>query len=349
DQYIDLTKWTSMTPEGIARNVKDDNRHLTYDEADTARSAVAEGQAMVTFIDYTLRPAGMTVAHTPQIADKLKDTLGGSSNSPILSRAPLLLQQTLIFPYTEGLSFEAAVLQHADLQTAFAGTLDHPPSSSFEIMHPAAYLAHAHVPALLLPDIHPLIDADYTPYDVGVMGELDVRILTELFGGEDIAKALAPAWDGGYYFAAQKRSATTAEQKASTASIGLLYASHWKNRDSADTFVHVYTGELPRKYDHLTRRTQDEADVTEQVYSTGEGDVLISRSGAAVFISEGFPLELARKLRDAVNSLQAEGPLQVAGQGIAAPSQELSLGFARTLASFGMIRAALPGPYTGSR
>jgi len=55
-------------------------------------------------------------------------------------------------------------------------------------------MAHTPVPVLRLPDIHPLIDAQYTPYDVGVMGEFDVQILTELFGGDAIAAALAPEW-----------------------------------------------------------------------------------------------------------------------------------------------------------
>ncbi len=59
-------------------------------------------------------------------------------------------------------------------------------------------MAHTPVPVLRLPDIHPLLDAEYTPYDVGVMGELDVRILTELFGGQEMAKALTPAWNGGH-------------------------------------------------------------------------------------------------------------------------------------------------------
>ena len=79
------------------------------------------------------------------------------------------------------------------------------------------------MPVLRLPDIHPLIDAEYTPYDVGVMGELDVQILTELFGGREMADALAPAWNGGIYYAAQRKSAVTAAEKESTASIGLLY------------------------------------------------------------------------------------------------------------------------------
>jgi hypothetical protein len=169
------------------------------------------------------------------------------------------------------------------------------------------------VPVLRLPDIHPLIDAQYTPYDVGVMGEFDVQILTELFGGDAIAAALAPEWRGGIYYAAQKRSAVTAEEKESTASIGLLYESKWRNEDSARSFLRVYVDELPRKYSGLVRRSKDEADDNEQVYSTNEGDVLLTIDGTGVFVSEGFPLELARKLRESIASVQSDAPLELAG------------------------------------
>jgi hypothetical protein len=145
------------------------------------------------------------------------------------------------------------------------------------------------------------------------MGEFDVQILTELFGGDAIAAALAPEWRGGIYYAAQKRSAVTAEAKESTASIGLLYESKWRNEDSARSFLRVYADELPRKYSTLARRSKDEADEDEQVYSTNEGDVLLTISGTGVFVSEGFPLELARKLRDSVVSVQSDGPLELAG------------------------------------
>ena len=189
-----------------------------------------------------------------------------------------------------------------------------PPASTFEILHPAAYMAHAPVFVLRLPDIHPLLDAQYTPYDVGVMGEFDVQILTELFGGDAAAAALTPEWKGGIYYAAQKRSgAVTAEAKELTASIGLLYESKWRNEDSARSFLRVYADELPRKYSALARRSKDEADENEQVYSTNEGDVLLTIDGTGVFVSEGFPLELARKLRDSVVSVQSDGPLELAG------------------------------------
>jgi hypothetical protein len=313
DQRVGLTKWAEVGSEEIAKNVQQDNQHIQTDEADTARDAVTEGQAMVVFLDYSLRPTGKTLASSPELMDQLKDKLSDTSGSPMMARAPLLLQRSLLFPYSEGMSFEDAVLVKGGKEAAFGAVLANPPGSTFEILHPEAYMAHTPVPVLRLPDIHPLIDAEYTPYDVGVMGEFDVQILTELFGGDAIAAALTPEWRGGIYYAAQKRSAVTAEAKASTASIGLLYESKWRNEDSARSFLRVYAGELPRKYSGLVRRTKDEADGSEQVYSTNEGDVLLTIDGTGVFVSEGFPLELARKLRDSIVSVQSDGPLKLAG------------------------------------
>jgi hypothetical protein len=348
DQKIDLTKWSVVGQEDIAKNVEQDNHHIVTDEADTARDAVAEGQAMVVFLDYTMRDSGQTLAASPNIMDKLKDLMSDTSGSPIMARAPLLLQKSLLFPYNEGLGFEDSILIKAGKDAAFSAVLANPPSSTSEILHPAAYMAHVPVPVLRLPDIHPLIEAEYTPYDVGVMGEFDVRILTELFGGQQIADALTPAWAGGIYYAAQKRSAMTPEAKASPASIGLLYESKWKNEDSARSFVRVYAGQLPRKYSGLVRRTKDEADDDEQVYSTSEGDVLLSISGTGVFVSEGFPVGLARKLRDRIGDAQASGPLKIADVRQAEPVRDPGLSLVGIMASAGVMKAAIGSAENGA-
>jgi hypothetical protein len=241
------------------------------------------------------------------------------------------------------LSFEQAVLVKGGKDAAFAGVLMNPPSSSFEIMHPAAYMAHAPVPVVRLPDIHPLLNGEYVPYDVGVMGELDVRILIELFGGREMADALSPAWNGGVYYAAQRKSATAAE-KETTGSLGLIYYSRWKNRDSARSFMRTYADQIPRKYSNVVERTKDEVGGTEQVYSTNEGDVLLSVSGTGVFVGEGFDLALARKLRDSIVSIQPEGRIQQA----VAPTGEPSLSLARVLASFGGVNAEALERYTSN-
>jgi hypothetical protein len=344
DQKVNLTKWSEISMDDTSHNVVEDNHHLQVDEADTARGAVAEGQAMAVFVDYTLRPSGKTLADSPELADKLKDQVSDTSGSPVMARAPLLLQESLLFPYSYGLSFEQAILVKAGKQAAFAGVLANPPSSSFEIMHPDAYMAHAPVPVIRLPDIHPLLESEYVPYDVGVMGELDVRILTELFGGREQAQALSPEWNGGVYYAAQRRSAVTAAQKESTASIALLYYSRWKNTDSARSFMHIYAAQIPRKYSGVVERAKDEADEDEKVYSTSEGDVVISRSGDSVFIGEGFDLSLARKLRESITSVQPTGRMQQVG----APRHDPALSMARVLASFGEVNASALQRYTST-
>jgi hypothetical protein len=341
DQSVDLSKWSDVEAKGVAKDVREDNQHLQFDEGDTAREAVTEGQAMVVYVDYSLRSTGKTLADAPEMGDKLRDMTNDTSGSPVLARAPLLLQESLLFPYGDGLSFEQSVLVKGGREAAFAGVLAHPPSSSFEIMHPDAYLAHTPVPVLRLPDIHPLLDADYAPYDIGVMGELDVRILLELFGGQQIATALSPEWKGGIYYAAQRKTATAAE-KQSTASLGLIYYSRWANPDSARSFLHVYAAQLPRKYSGLIRRKQDEADEKEQIYTTNEGDVLLSINGNGVFIAEGFALPLARKLRDSIVTAQSTGPIQIASAHSPEPEPaELTLSLARYLSSLGMVKAGM--------
>ena len=108
----------------------------------------------------------------------------GAEDSPVLARAPLLLSESLLFPYREGLSFEQDVWMDQGQAAAFTGTLDRPPTSSWEIINPREY-EKKHMPSVpLLPNIHPLVDPLYKPYDIGQVGQLDVRILTELFGGD---------------------------------------------------------------------------------------------------------------------------------------------------------------------
>jgi hypothetical protein len=349
DQKVDLMKWSDVGSDDIAKNVAQDNQHIQTDEADTARDAVAEGQAMAVFMDYTMRSTGHTLATSPGLMDKLKEMVSDTSGSPILERAPLLLQQSLLFPYAEGLGFEDAILLKNGKDAAFADVLANPPASTFEILHPVAYMEHMAVPMLRMPDIHPLIDADYAPYDVGVMGEFDVKILTQLFGGEQIAAALTPEWNGGIYYAAQRKSAVTPEEKGSTASIGLLYYSKWKDEDSARSFLRVYAGQLPRKYSTLAERKKDEADDSEQVYTTNEGDVLLTITGTGVFVSEGFPLELARKLRDLIVSVQSDAPLRIASVLRNDEAGDPGLSLVRVLSSAGLTKAALGAAEAASK
>jgi len=241
----------------------------------------------------------------------------------VLARAPLLLSEALLFPYREGLSFEQDVWMDQGQAAAFTGTLDHPPTSSWEIINPREYEKRSLPSIPLLPNIHPLVDKLYKPYDIGQMGQLDVRILTQLFGGDQASRDLTPAWDGGLYWAGQRLSAKTSAEQASTDSIATFYLSAWKNPASAQAFAQLYANELGRKYSgvKLDETAHAAAPVKtfpaqplsqEQVYTTSEGPVVITTRGKLVFVAESFPLDLARQLTALVLDAQGTGEVRLA-------------------------------------
>ncbi|MGA2851081.1 MAG: hypothetical protein ABSE46_18925 [Terracidiphilus sp.] len=316
DQHADLEKWNDQTPDEVSLNASADVDHLAKDEMDTARDAVAEGQATAVMMDYILKPMGKSLVKDPEVMDSVKQLMNTSDQSPVLSRAPILLSESLLFPYKEGLSFEQDVWMDQGQAAAFAGALDRPPTSSWEIINPREY-EKKHVPSVpILPDIHPLVDSTYKPYDIGQVGQLDLKILAEIFGGEQAARTLTPAWDGGIYWAGQRLSAKTPAELASTKSLSLFYLSSWKNATSAQIFARLYADNLGRKYSGLKpdidAKRAIPADVEEQVFTTAEGPVLITTRGKMVFVAESFDLDLARKLTGLILDAQGTGELKMA-------------------------------------
>ena len=77
DQRVGLEKWSNDGVKGVSRTASEDAARLAVDERETARQAVAEGQAMVVFVDWGL-PKGQTLADQPGLAEKLKDSAPGT-------------------------------------------------------------------------------------------------------------------------------------------------------------------------------------------------------------------------------------------------------------------------------
>jgi len=351
DQHVDLEKWSDQTPDEVSTNYRDDQDHLAKDEMDDARQAVSEGQATAVMMDDMLKPLGKSLIKNPEVVDFIKQNMTGSDTSPVMSRAPLLLSESLLFPYREGLSFEQDIWMDKGQAAAFAGMLDHPPTSTWEIINPREFENHKAPMVPLLPDIHPLVDKAYRAYDIGQVGELDLHILTQLFGGDEAARDLTPAWDGGIYWAGQRLNATPAEQKT-TKSISFFYLSSWKTAASAQAFAQLYADSLGRKYSGLHREDAAQAPAgtpagtVEQVFETDEGPVVITTRGKLVFVSESFDLPLARKLSGLLMDAQGTGELTTARvERPVGPAHAylptLSGGLVRLFADCGAMKAAV--------
>ena len=349
DQHTDLEKWSDQTPDDVSHNADEDNDHLAKDELDTARTAVLEGQAMAVFVDYSLKPSGKSLVKDPEVLDQIENSMQGSDDSPVMARAPLLLSESLIFPYRDGLSFEQDVWMDKGKKPAFTGVLDRPPSSSWEVMNPRMYEQGKAAPVLVLPNIHPLVDKDWKAYDIGQVGQLDLKILAQIFGGEAAARQLTPAWDGGIYWAGQSAAAKTPAELGSTKSVALMYLSAWKSEGSAQAFARMYAEQLGRKYSGVKSVSLDkdksaapDADrqqgAVDSVYTTDEGPVLIRVQGKFVFVSESFPLPLGKKLASFVIDGQGTGEIRTASLPVGG---NLTGRWGNFMGSFGMLKVGL--------
>jgi hypothetical protein len=357
DQRVGLEKWSEQTPADVSLSAAEDSDHLARDEMDTAREAVVEGQATAVMMDYILRPLGKSLVKDPEVIDEVKDQMDGTGDSPILARAPILLSESLLFPYREGLSFIQDLWMDKGQKVAFAGAMDHPPVSTWEIINPREY-ERSSIPAVpLLPNIHPLVDKLYRPYDIGQVGQLDVHILTEIFGGDEAARTFSPAWDGGIYWAGQLRSAQTPAAQASIGSIAFFYLSAWKNEASARAFARLYADNLNRKYSgvkvanvaaagSIKEDSPVHSEDRERVYTTAEGPVLITIRGRRVFVSESFDLPLARKLSSRVLDAQGGGAMENA---LAAPSASLTAPLTGFFSQCGVMKAAVGAALRSAR
>jgi len=67
--------------------------------------------------------------------------------------------------------------------------------------------------------------------------------------------------------------------------------------------------------------------------------VLMTTIGKEFFVSEGFPLATARKIRDLATAVQGTGPMRMAGSTV--PRHELTLDAAGALAGFGVMKAGI--------
>ena len=135
DQNFNLMAWETR---GVHANKIEPMRVDADQGIETiGRRAVVEGQAMVVYLDYLLKPYGATLANTPAALDYVRDRLTGTyDTSFVVKNAPLLFKDSAIFPYREGLMFEVELLGKGGLKLAFPDTFANPPVDTHKYWNP---------------------------------------------------------------------------------------------------------------------------------------------------------------------------------------------------------------------
>ena len=156
----------------------------------TAAQAILEGQATLASLD-VLAP-GQDVAQSPQFWELYRDQVQQQKTSmPVFRDAPLILRESLIFPYLQGAEF-----MHWWAQSPFRDTLPYGrrmPQSTEQIIHPERYARNDLPVELAYPAASDVLYED-------VLGENEIRVVLAHLAGSDEVQTVVPiGWGGDRY------------------------------------------------------------------------------------------------------------------------------------------------------
>jgi hypothetical protein len=223
DQHFNLGKFMDETPSN--------------DDENLAHTAVVEGQASWLMLAYDLKHAGQPPVPT---AEMLKSVVDSSEDSmddyPILKNSPMYIQQSLLFPYTEGTLFFDAVY-HRMGQPAFTAVFADAPVDTAQIIHPERYFAHVRETKLELPSLS--LSNQGKEITEGSVGEFDHRMLLRQYISEREAERMSSHLRGGQFevlgIGRERRPV-------------LEYVSEWDSAEHAAEFFHDYQKILRAKW-----------------------------------------------------------------------------------------------------
>ena len=163
-------------------------------DASAARTAVVEGDATLTMLDWLSGPSSVAPG-----ADRILDVealTAGAADMPGLDHAPPWLRDSLLFGYVEGYLFCASARAHGGRGLIDHAFTDDPPRSSEQILHPEKWHTHRDDPvAIAWPDLTAVLPGARW-IAAGEMGELGIRSLLRPIVERAVASQAAAGWGG---------------------------------------------------------------------------------------------------------------------------------------------------------
>ena len=243
------------------------------DDAALARMAVMEGQAMWLMGEHSAREAGLSLKTSPELVRRLSQPEDTSDDRyPVMKKVPLYLKESLLFPYSWGFRFQAAVCaREADcMQRVF----EKPPVSSAQIMHPDLYFAGVVPEKVELPPAPKR--GGWKSRTDGTLGEIDLELLLRTFG-KPSAGIVEESRGGAYRLYEQKKSHN----------LLLVHASVWKDDAAARKWFDAYATVLASKWENF-RVTSRSSEVMEG--TGGSAAFRLRLEGRRVTSEEGLPV-----------------------------------------------------------
>ncbi|MEP6904540.1 MAG: hypothetical protein ABI875_00575 [Gemmatimonadales bacterium] len=215
DQYISLD--STQKVEG-------------QNDRQSAAQAVFEGQAVYEQIAAMLGGNNVAV-NLPGGWDRVREMIRENQTSmPVFASAPIVIQETLIFPYLSGAEFVRNFKERNPRKTIYRDM----PLSTEQIIHPSAYFGKRDNPTdITLPPL-----AGVSPVYQNTLGEFETRLfLFQHLKDQNEAVRGASGWDGDRY-----QLFTGASGK------GIVWVTVWDSAVDASEFFDMLGKVVEKRY-----------------------------------------------------------------------------------------------------
>lgn len=252
DQYVNIDSIQSSTDNA--------DRQVTA-------QAILEGQAVYAQLRASLGETGMRLGGWERARIAMRDAQSGM---PVFSAAPMIVRESLLFPYTGGADF----MHRFTLRRPTDNVLADFPISTRQLLNDGAYFGPEDKPlaaeARETPTLVTLPEPSRgTVVFTNVFGELETRLVMYQFVTNEVqAGRAAQGVDGDRYALIELPKGDA-----------LVWASVWDNTVEAAQFVDAFTPWLKQRYPGIG--TRDEEDATVRRWGVAENPkrgVLSARS-----------------------------------------------------------------------
>jgi hypothetical protein len=206
DQYVNL--------DSIQKAEGDNDRQA-------AAQAVLEGQAVYEQLEAMLGPNNGAI-NLPGGWDRVRQMIRDNQAAmPVYAAAPLVIQETLVFPYLSGAEFIREYKAHERGGVPYSNM----PVSTSQILHPNAFFQHRDDPTRIsfapVPGVHAVYDND--------LGEFETRLfLYQYLNNQEEATQGATGWRGDRYLVFDTPNGR-----------GIAWATTWETREKAANFYQL--------------------------------------------------------------------------------------------------------------
>ena len=179
-EYTHALQQQHFDIHSLMEEVEDDS------EAEAALVALIEGDATMVQFEYL---------STYLTSQERQEVLSSGGDSPVFDGSPYVLQQSLLFPYSQGLLLVNSLMSFGEWSGVNSAYRDAPVSAE-QVLHPEKYLEREMPVPVSLPDVATALGQGWEEVYGDVMGEFFLRTYLETRTGSRAAALAAAGWGG---------------------------------------------------------------------------------------------------------------------------------------------------------